>query len=152
MTSEAVPEATTSVEIAAPPEAVWEALTTDEDIEQWLGAGTVGSAVGDDLVVDDIVTGGTRRGVVDEFSPARRLGYTWWPETRPQDATRVAITLEPTHDGTRVTVIEHQIPAATACLTSVTASMGLHRVQVGQAQWAWRGALLTVTCSAVPVR
>lgn len=136
-------EAIIEMDIDAPVQDVWDKLTTTEGLASWMGEGsTIGSRCGDELHVHDIVTGQYRRGVLDEVTPARRLGYTWWPETRPHQATRVAISLDPHPGGTRVTVIESRplpaakrAPQARACAT----------VSATSSAWVWRSAMLTLS-------
>ena len=134
-------ESIVSVDIDAAPEDVWHALTTEDGLAGWMGDGSqVGERQGDDLIMADIVTGQQRRGVLDEVSPQHRLGYTWWPETDPDQATRVSITLVPCPSGTRVTVVE----------TVPSASLSAHATAV--ASWPWRAALLSLCSLQVPCR
>ena len=140
----APPEAVIDVELEADLEAVWRALTTDAGLADWLGAGsTIGQAPGDALWVNDIVTGEHKRGVLDEVTPQRRLGYTWWPETAPDQATRVAISLEPLPGGTRVTVVESRPFAAPAVASVARAQAATDQLVAPMAgEWAWRTAVL----------
>jgi len=131
-------EAIVSVDIDASPEDVWHALTAEDGLAPWMGEGSMmGECQGDDLVLADIVTGQRRRGVLDEVSPQHRLGYTWWPETAPEQATRVSITLVPCVSGTRVTVVE-TMPVASASTSSGAI-----------ASWPWRAALLSLCLAQV---
>ncbi len=124
-------EAIVELDIDAAPAAVWHALTTSDGLASWIGEGsTIGSAVGDELHVHDVVTGRTRRGFIDEVTPHRRLGYTWWPEADPEHSTRVAISLEPCTIGTRVRVIETRPPAPVGPTPQASAD------------WRWRVSLL----------
>lgn len=153
------PEAVVRVDIDAAPDDVWQALTTDDGLAGWLGDGSsIGTDVGDEIDLHDVVTGERKRGVLDEVSPGHRLGYTWWPETKPGAATRVAISIEPTHTGTRVTVVESRPLIATAgpAVAGSAMSRGLRRSSGPKAmamapvrsEWAWRTALLTVMCES----
>lgn len=132
-------DAIVEVELDATPEDVWDALTTPDGLRPWMGDdAAVGDAPGDSIYMPDPAGGRTRRGVLDEFSPQRRLGYTWWPETNPEEATRVTITLTPHTGGTRLTVVE-SIPAQPAASLSASAC----------ASWQWRSAMLGVASVAV---
>ena len=135
------PEAIIRVEIEATPDDVWQALTTDDGLAGWIGDGsTIGDNVGDEIDVHDVVTGQRKRGVLDEVSCGHRLGYTWWPETEPTRATRVAISLEPTPIGTRVTVTESRPLLAPIGSTAG----GARAMATCGTDWAWRTALLTI--------
>lgn len=97
------------LELPAPSEEVWEALTDPERLAGWLA----------DEVSLDLRPGGDasfrdgdtmRRGWVEEVSPPDgaagegRLAFWWASDNEP--ATRVELTLEPTPDGTRLRVVE----------------------------------------------
>ena len=87
------------IELDAPPDEVWRALTDEDELEQWFaneveldlepgGEGTFRWGDGDE-----------RRAVVEEVDPKHRFVFTW-------DGSRVAIDLEEIPEGTRVIVIE----------------------------------------------
>lgn len=97
------------LELPAPSEEVWEALTDPERLSGWLA----------DEVSFDLRPGGDatfrdgdtlRQGWVEEVSPpdsdagAARLAFWWAIDDEP--ASRVELTLEPTHGGTRLRVVE----------------------------------------------
>jgi uncharacterized protein YndB with AHSA1/START domain len=87
------------VELEAPPDEVWRALTDEDELSEWfandveleLEPGGVGIFRWDN--------GEERHAVVEEVDPERRFVFTW-------DTSRVEIELEGTSVGTRVTVIE----------------------------------------------
>jgi uncharacterized protein YndB with AHSA1/START domain len=96
-------EITREIELDAPPDEVWRALTDPNELEQWFA---------NDVELDPEVGGeGTfrwddgdeRHAVVEEVDPERRFAFTW-------DGGHVVIELEETPAGTRVVVIES--PAA----------------------------------------
>jgi uncharacterized protein YndB with AHSA1/START domain len=101
------------VEIAAPPERVFRALTTEE-LTKWWGAEGVYRTT---KFAMDLRPGGKWRtdgvgadghafhveGEIVEVDPPRRLVHTWKP-TRDEAPTLVAYTLDPIEGGTRVTV------------------------------------------------
>jgi uncharacterized protein YndB with AHSA1/START domain len=94
--------------LPAPPEAVWEALTDPGWLRQWLAdeaelqlrpGGDARFRIGEN----------TRSGWVEEVTPptggaAGRLAFWWEQEGEP--ASRVALEITPTDDGTRLRVIE----------------------------------------------
>jgi uncharacterized protein YndB with AHSA1/START domain len=89
------------------PDRLWEALADPSD---WLGTEVDwelrpgGPAVfrGGD---------GDRAGRVDEVQPGRRLSFHWWPEAEREDESEVTWDLEPTEDGTRLTITERRTAA-----------------------------------------
>jgi uncharacterized protein YndB with AHSA1/START domain len=100
------------VAVAAPIEAVWDALTAPGELAEWFGA----------EAEIDLRTGGAvrfrwpdgteRRGLVIDVDPPRRLAFRW-RELRTSasglavaEATVVAFTLDVEDDATRVTVTE----------------------------------------------
>jgi uncharacterized protein YndB with AHSA1/START domain len=103
-----------SVEIAAPPERVFRALTSQELVEWWGAEGVYQTKEWSaDLRVGGRwrATGVTADGkpyVVDgefiEVDPPRKLVQTWNPDWDGGHVTRLTYRLEPIPDGTRVTV------------------------------------------------
>jgi uncharacterized protein YndB with AHSA1/START domain len=103
---------TREVTVAAPPAAVWEALTDPAELAAWFGADAEV-----DLRVGGAIRfrwpdGSERRGLVVDLDPPRRLAFRW-RELRTgaagiaaADATVVAFTLAPDGAGTRVAVTE----------------------------------------------
>lgn len=92
------------IEVDAPPDEVWEALTDPAELGEWFA---------NDVELDlrpggDGVfrwgDGSERRAVVEQVDPERELSFWWWREDA--EASRVAIVLEPIELGTRVVVTE----------------------------------------------
>ena len=116
---------TRSVDLEAPAEDVWRALTDRDLLADWLegdvdldmrpgGGGTI-------VEPDGVV----RRARVDEMVPARRLSLRWWPEDGAGPASTVRLDLEQTDGGqTRLVVTEtllapvpgRAVPVASAAL------------------------------------
>ncbi len=107
-----------TVELAAPPDRVWAALTTAEGLSAWFG----------DEAAIDLRPGGTARMTwagegftarmrVERVEPPAVFGFTWGIFGLPEDDPRrtyVEFTLEPLGTGTRLTVTESgfaQLPA-----------------------------------------
>jgi len=90
---------TRELELEAPREEVWEALTDPAELSEWFAneveldpePGGEGIFRWDD--------GDERRAVVEEVVPLERFAFTW-------DESRVVIELEEIPSGTRVTVVE----------------------------------------------
>lgn len=88
----------------APPEEVWETLTDEVLLEQWLA---------DDVDLD-LREGGlarftwedgeTRDAEIERVEPAERLTWTWWAEG--DERGRVEFQLKPAGAGTRLVVVE----------------------------------------------
>ena len=98
-----------SVELAHPPSAVWEALTTAEGLGSWFG----------NEATIDLRPGGTARMSwtdgptadmrVERVEEPTVFGFTWHVYGLPDDDPRrtyVEFTLEPDGAGTRLTVVE----------------------------------------------
>ena len=122
--------ASTSADIEADPEEVWEALTTDDGLATWFGEGSViGEEPGDSLYVVDPVTGRPKTGVVETVVPEEQIDFTWWPLGEPDDASHVSITLEPNDGRTQVTVTERPLRPGAVVMSAhadgVLASVGL---------------------------
>jgi uncharacterized protein YndB with AHSA1/START domain len=101
------------LELPAPSEEVWQALTDPERLAEWLA----------DEVSLELHPGGDatfrhgdtlRRGWVEEVSPPDSAAgaeagggrLTFWWATDDEPATRVELTLEPAGSGTRLRVVE----------------------------------------------
>jgi uncharacterized protein YndB with AHSA1/START domain len=93
---------TREIELEAPPEEVWEALTDEDKLAEWfandveLDAEPGGEGI---FRWDD---GEERHAIVEEVDPERRFVFTW-------DESRVGIELEEIPVGTRVTVVESPV-------------------------------------------
>jgi len=90
---------TRELELDAPPEDVWEALTDAKELSEWFANDVeLDPRPGGEGIFrwDD---GEVRRAVVEEVVPLERFAFTW-------DESRVVIELEEIPSGTRVTVVE----------------------------------------------
>jgi uncharacterized protein YndB with AHSA1/START domain len=120
-----VTDITTShhIQIDAPPERVWEALTTPDQISEWFfGVDTESDwHVGSTIVHRGEYQGRPYedRGEIVELDPPHRFVHTHWspmsgkPDT-PEHAQRVTWTLEPSDGGTALTVDEVNLPSEQA--------------------------------------
>jgi uncharacterized protein YndB with AHSA1/START domain len=105
-----------SVDIAAPPEAVYPYLTRPEAIVSWMGDHAVLDAVPGGVFHLDI-NGVPVRGRYLELDPPHRLLISWGhagSDRLPPGSSTVEITLTPTTDGTRVTVEHRDLPPGEA--------------------------------------
>jgi uncharacterized protein YndB with AHSA1/START domain len=102
-------EVTREVELPAPPDEVWEALTDAERLEEWFATEVELEVRTGGLGIFRWGNGETRTAVVEEVDPPRRFGFRWI-----DDESKVQFELEETPDGTRVTVREatYEVSAA----------------------------------------
>ena len=87
----------------APPAEVWEALTEEEQLEDWFA-----NDVEFDLERGGVFRwddGEVRHAVVEEVDQERRLAIRWWDPVREEES-EVTFTLEEVPAGTRLLVTE----------------------------------------------
>ncbi|MEJ3748064.1 SRPBCC family protein [Actinomycetes bacterium KLBMP 9797] len=107
-----------TVQLAHPPERVWAALTTAEGLGTWFGhKAEVDLRVGGQATLT-WDSGDTATLTIERLEPPRVFGYTWpihgLPDGDPR-RTYVEFTLEPTDNGTALTMVETgfaQLPGA----------------------------------------
>lgn len=161
--------ATIEVETTSSPSEVWQAITTDNGLAEWMGEGASIEPEVDGLIaVPDPVGGKERRGEVDGVRADEQLDFTWWPIDNPAERSRVSIVLTPIErdshrhpaergtqiTGTRITVTESvpdrssQSPTASIAPTTSVASAAsvasATPVPATTALWAWRVASIAV--------
>jgi uncharacterized protein YndB with AHSA1/START domain len=129
-----------SVELAAPVDVVWSALTEDDALSSWFGGrvtldpvpGGAGTFVSDD--------GATRRARVDEVEDGRRLAWRWWVDG-DDDGPITSVTFELTDLGevTRLVVTERPL-----LLGTMHASASAHVGGVASDVAGWTIALLAL--------
>lgn len=106
-----------SIEVPAPTEEVWEALTAPDLLEEWLGEEVdvefVGGGAG--TVVDK---GVVRHVEVETVEPGRRIGFRWWPDDRVEEATDVELVVMPLPGGSRIVVTETLVAGGTLALAA----------------------------------
>jgi uncharacterized protein YndB with AHSA1/START domain len=92
--------------INAPPEAVWQALTDPEVIEQWSGA-----PAAYDIVPGSAYSlwGGDIGGQIVEVDPLARLVQTWKPKDWTTEDSVVTFVVTPVEEGTRVDLIHENV-------------------------------------------
>ena len=94
-----LPEVERSVEVPASPEEVWERIVDGDWSEEWMGV-RIDARPGGKVDVPDREVIGT----VEEVDPGRSITWSW--RERTGEPSQVTIGIEPTDDGTRVTVTE----------------------------------------------
>jgi uncharacterized protein YndB with AHSA1/START domain len=101
--------------LEASPEEVWEALTDERMLSEWLAEDAELDPVegGDaSFRFDD---GEERRGTVVRVEEERSLAFTWARPNEPE--TYVELTLEPAVSGTRLVVVERAAPVGPGALS-----------------------------------
>jgi uncharacterized protein YndB with AHSA1/START domain len=98
-----------TLELTHPPERVWTALTTAEGLGTWFGnRAEVDLRVGGQAKLS-WDSGDTATLTIERLEPPRIFAYTWpiygLPEGDPR-RTYVEFTLQPTGDGTTLTMVE----------------------------------------------
>ncbi len=107
------------VVLPATPDEVWEAITLPEALRDWFGAEVdwdVQPGAPGQFRVDD---GTVREARVAQVDPGHHLAFTWWPEGREGEASRVDYDLEEVEWGTRLVVTETQARASGLAMASV---------------------------------
>lgn len=96
---------TRSVELDAAPAEVWDALTEEALLAEWLADEVEIEAAPGGEIVCRYADGEERRGEVELVEEAERLAWSWWREDGP-GPSRVELVLDAVANGTRLTVIE----------------------------------------------
>ena len=123
---------TRSVELEAPAEAVWRALTEPALLSDWLEGEVLLDIQpgGDGVIVER--DGALRRARVEEVDPVRRLALHWWPEDGSEPASKVELELEETTEGTRLVVTETLVaPRCEASVTQASLRWGVRFLLLG---------------------
>jgi uncharacterized protein YndB with AHSA1/START domain len=96
---------TRSVELDAAPGEVWDALTEDALLAEWLADEVELDAEPGGEIVCRYADGEERRGEVELVEEAERLAWSWWREGG-EGPSRVELVLDAVAERTRLTVIE----------------------------------------------
>src|SRR6201996_1193059 len=99
---------TRSVELDAAPAEVWDALTEDALLGEWLADEVELEAEPGGEIVCRYADGEERRGEVELVEEAERLAWSW--RRKGGEPSRVELVLDAVADRTRLTVIETQSP------------------------------------------
>lgn len=101
-----------SIDIEAPPERVFDFLTTDTGMTSWMGQwASLDPVPGGQFAVD--IAGYPARGMFLEVDPPRRVTVSWGfagSKTLPPGASTVSFELTPISVGTRVEVVHTDLP------------------------------------------
>ena len=99
------PGVTRCVDLDAAPAEVWDALTEQALLAEWLADEVEFEAEPGGEIVCRYADGEERRGEVELVEEAERLAWSWWREDG-EGPSRVELVLDAVADGTRLTVIE----------------------------------------------
>jgi uncharacterized protein YndB with AHSA1/START domain len=129
MTSD--PTVEREVELDAPADVVWAALTEDDSMSAWFGGRVTLDAVPGGEGRFDLDDGAARRGRVDEVEPGRRLSWRWWEEG-DDDGPITTVTFELTELGARTRLVVTERPLLTGAqrASADVIGRGLGRLQM----------------------
>lgn len=109
-------QVTRSVDLDADPAEVWDALTDEALLAEWLADEVEIEAAPGGEIVCRYADGEERRGQVELVEEAERLAWNWW-RADSEAPSRVELVLDAVADTrTRLTVIETQSPLETGAL------------------------------------
>jgi uncharacterized protein YndB with AHSA1/START domain len=91
---------------------LWDALTDPDVVSGWIGADVDWDLTPGGRARFRHGPDGDRAGRVDAVEVERRLSFRWWPEANRADESEVSYELEPTEEGTRLTVTERRVASA----------------------------------------
>lgn len=94
-----LPRIERSVDLPAGPDEVWERIVDGDLAEEWMGV-RIDPRRGGRVEVPDRLTIGT----VEEVIPGESITWSW--REPDGDPSQVTIELQPSHVGTRVTIVE----------------------------------------------
>lgn len=108
---------TRSIELPVSAEEAWSSLRDADGLAGWLGEAVELAEVAPGAAGTVAEEGAVRRLVVTEVDPGRSIGFVWWDETAPEDASTVTIAITPVDDGSStVTVTERLAGGVVASL------------------------------------
>jgi uncharacterized protein YndB with AHSA1/START domain len=127
------PGVTRSIELDAPPADVWDALTEETLLREWLADEVELKAEPGGGIICRYADGEERRGEVELVEEAERLAWNWRREGA--EPSRVELVLDAVAAGTRLTIIETApFPTASPLLV---ADGGTYRAPAPDARAAW---------------
>jgi uncharacterized protein YndB with AHSA1/START domain len=124
---------TRSVLLNAAPAEVWEAITDEGLLSEWLAPEVELDPQEGGEVVCRYEDGEERRGEVELVEEAERLAFNWW--RRDAGPSRVEFIVDAVAAGTRLTVVESGLVPSTAPLLAAagwTSPLRALRLQLGR--------------------
>lgn len=122
-----------SIDLDAPPEEVWKAITEESMLREWLAPDVELDLREGGEIACRYEDGEERRGTVELVEEAECLSFRWHRDGG--SASRVEFVVDAVADGTRLTVIESQLTTAEPLVLS--------------ASWAPRLAALHTTLASL---
>jgi uncharacterized protein YndB with AHSA1/START domain len=118
-----------SVDLDAPVEDVWSAITDDGAISEWFGGPATLDPVpgGAGRFESD---GEVRHARVDDVDPGRRLSWRWWTDGDDGPITAVTFELTPLPVGTRLVVTEQTLLPGVPRASASVLGGGLRNLQL----------------------
>jgi uncharacterized protein YndB with AHSA1/START domain len=117
-----------SILLDAPPERVWEAITEEAALSEWLAPEVELDASEGGELVCRYEDGEERRGEVELVEEAERLAFRWWREDA--GPSRVELVLDAVAEGTRLTVVESGLLPVASPLLAASWSAPLARLRL----------------------
>lgn len=100
---------TREIDLPVEPADAWAWLSEPDALGSWLDAEVELDVRPAGRGTFRFADGETRFAMVESVDDGRALEFRWWPARERDDASRVAIELEPSSDGTRVRVTETRL-------------------------------------------
>ena len=111
-------DVTREVVLDAPPDEVWDAVTSPEQLAEWFGADVVGDLAPGEVVRFTSDDGTVRRAFIERMDEPRELCWRWLPSAT-EPPSRVDITIAPRGDGSVLRVTEWRFEAAISAVPRI---------------------------------
>jgi uncharacterized protein YndB with AHSA1/START domain len=102
-------DVTREVVLDAPPDEVWEAVTSPDQLGEWFGEPDGAVAPGE-VVRFTTPDGAVRRALIERMDEPHQLAFRWLPSAA-EPPSRVDITIDPCGDGSVLRVTEWRFEA-----------------------------------------
>jgi uncharacterized protein YndB with AHSA1/START domain len=106
-------DVTREVVLDAPPDEVWDVVTSPEQLAEWFGADVDGEIAPGEVVRFTSPDGSVRRALIERMDEPRKLAFRWLPSAT-EAPSRVDITIDPAHDGSVLRVTEWRFDASSS--------------------------------------
>ena len=124
MTETSEPVVVREIQLDTSSDELWSLLTDARELATWLGTdveldpieGGIGSLLDGEVL---------RRLVVDEVVPGQRIGFVWWPDDAPEQASTVTFTIAGDGEQSTLRVVERPVAAGAARACSLTGAEAL---------------------------